>query len=411
MITMVTVAVAASLLVAVSLSKSEPESPANPEGFGTGETQTFDFDNEMIFDVSGTSSDSTVIESTESSSGASDESSNITTDDDTSSKETPDEPDESTSEDEPQPTDPSQTNNDDPEPVITTPVQITNDPQTEPKPTESTTKKPQTEPKPTETTTKTPQTEPKPTETTTKAPQTDPKPTETQPQEDSPQQNGQFSVKEKKYDYNGANVSILQVENKSQQAYTITITGKFKDSSGKVVKTESKTFEGFQAGWSNYFIFQPGVKYSSVTWGMETAEFNGDTLAQCLSPGTHSDTSLLQTYVDDNGKAHTAPVTPDCKLETAIKATLYSTFKYDGDELLGIKTQFAVVDGNGELITISNARYLGQIATTNGEEIPWGEGILLCGTGYSWADRDKYVMPDRLKNITVIRYVVSVVKE
>ena len=336
-ISVVTVAVATSLLITVSLNTNEPEAPTNPEDIVTGETATIDFDNEMIFDVSDSTSGSTAIEDTESSSGASDESGNITTDDDTSSKETPDEPDESTSEDEPQPTDPSQTNNDDPEPVVTTPVQTTKDPQTEPrptettakkpqtepkptegttktpqteaKPTETTTKTPQTEPKPTETTTKVPQTEPRPTETTTKAPQTEPKPTETQPQEDPPQQSGQFSVKEKTYDYNGANVSILQVENKSEQAYTITITGKFKDSNGKVIKTESKTFEGFPGGWSNYFVFQPGVKYSNVSWDMKADVFNGETLAQHIFVGNKVYAEPMHGHTDGSGEF----IYPDAK--------------------------------------------------------------------------------------------------
>ena len=433
-ITVLTVTIAASFLVVVSLNTSEQEAPTNPEDFETGGTATIDFDNEMIFDVSGTLSDSTAIEGTESSSGTSDESGNITTDDDTSSKETPDEPDESTPEDEPQPTDPSQTNNDDPEPVVTTPVQTTKDPQTEPRPTETTAKKPQTEPKPTEGTTKTPQTEakptetttktpqtepnpteattkipqtePNPTETTTKAPQTEPKPTETQPQEDPPQQSGQFSVKEKKYDYNGANVSILQVENKSEQAYTITITGKFKDVNGKVVKTESKTFEGFPGGWSNYFVFQPGVKYSSASWDMKADVFNEKTVAQYFYPGDKAVLQIRWGHVDKNGNYYVPTNVEQAKSSpkhvclifgiTNMSNTYQTPINFSGDVV--------VFDSNGKLCYLSEASS-GNIEPGNGFGDAGSNPIV---TDVLWENKDLYVLPDNFKKITGLYAVKSV---
>lgn len=424
-ITVLTVTIVASLLVVVSLNTSEPEAPTNPEDFATGETATIDFDNEMIFDVSGTSSDSTAIEGTVNSSETPDESSNITTDDDTSSKETPDEPDESTSEDEPQPTDPSQTNNDDPEPVITTPAQTTNDPQTDPKPTESTTKKSQTEPKPTEattktpqteakpteTTTKTPQTDPKPTETTTKAPQTEPKPTETQPQEDPPQQSGQFSVKEKKYDYNGANVTILQVENKSQQAYTITITGKFKDSSGKVIKTESKTFEGFPAGWSNYFIFQPGVKYSSVSWNMSTDVFNGEALAQYIHPADKVTYRITRGLSDGSGKFIVPSSNEEidrCKEYVSVWCRFQNMYFYsEFSGLINYSMDLVVFDNSGCLIFIGTPGIQTNIGYTSNS---FGDSMPMFVTDVLWENKDQYVLPPNLNTLTGIMSVTSVVR-
>ena len=434
-ISVVTVAVATSLLITVSLNTNEPEAPTNPEDIVTGETATIDFDNEMIFDVSDSTSGSTAIEDTESSSGASDESGNITTDDDTSSKETPDEPDESTPEDEPQPTDPSQTNNDDPEPVITTPVQTTKDPQTEPRPTETTAKKPQTEPKPTEgttktpqteakpteTTTKTPQTEPKPTETTTKvpqtepkptetttiAPQTEPKPTETQPQEDPPQQSGQFSVKEKKYDYNGANVSILQVENKSEQAYTITITGKFKDVNGKVVKTESKTFEGFPGGWSNYFVFQPGVKYSSASWDMKADVFNGNTVAQYFEFGGTVNCVTRWVGVNDKGE-ETITADPEINKNLRRVVGVYANFGpifNSWSTPINVQSQVVIFDNKGMLNHIDN---IGLMGFSNPDDHNMFKQVLCYISDILWSEKDKFVMPDNLKSVSGILAITSV---
>ena len=420
-ISIFTVVVAASLLVAVSLNTSEPEAPTNPEDFGIGETASIDFDNEIIFDIGDENSSVTTTDViTEDSSVTTDEVSE--TEKNTSGEESTNVQTENNTEliDEPelQPTDPSQDYNPDPQPEDTTntpvvnlePTETTTQTQTAPKPTETTTKAPQTEPKPTETT-KTPQTQPKPTETTTTVPQTTTKPTETtKPQETEPQPVGQFSLKEKKYDYNGANVTILQVENKSQQAYTITITGKFKDANGNIVKTESKTFEGFPAEWSNYFVFQPGIKYNSVSWDMKADVFNGETFAQYIYPGNsvyaeigfgNTDGSGEFVYPDAQHPPHTLKQVVTIFISASPTYNTYHTaLAYSNDMVLfGTDNKILFIGTPGKRTNF--------FAT---KDAPETRQMPMFVTDTLWKDKDKYQLPTYLANATGIMAITSVSK-
>ena len=90
---------------------------------------------------------------------------------------------------------------------------------------------------------------------------------------------GEFVVSEKKYDYNGANLELLYVENQTNRHFNVTINGTYLNANGETIKEESQTFEGFPAGWKNYFVFYPSVAFDSFTYMVETEEFTGGTLA------------------------------------------------------------------------------------------------------------------------------------
>lgn len=89
---------------------------------------------------------------------------------------------------------------------------------------------------------------------------------------------GEFVVSEKKYDYNGANLELLYVENQTNRHYNVTIKGRYLDESGNTIKEEIQTFEGFPAGWSNNFIFYPRAAFDSFTYAVETEEYVPETM-------------------------------------------------------------------------------------------------------------------------------------
>ena len=66
---------------------------------------------------------------------------------------------------------------------------------------------------------------------------------------------GEFICKDKTYEYNGNNITILKLENHTAENYAVTIDAEFLDADGKVLKRETQTFNGFPAGWENYFFF------------------------------------------------------------------------------------------------------------------------------------------------------------
>lgn len=91
-----------------------------------------------------------------------------------------------------------------------------------------------------------------------------------------------FVVKDKKYDYDGNNLVILNVENQTDKNYKITINGQYLDGNGTVLKEESKSYEGFEAGWSNYFLFLPEISFDRFTYTLEAEEYDGKCYAQML---------------------------------------------------------------------------------------------------------------------------------
>ena len=107
-------------------------------------------------------------------------------------------------------------------------------------------------------------------------------------------QTGGLLVKMVKYDYdntfeqemqvsytyvgNRGNVSIaiLNITNETDKHYSITINGKYLDKDGKVLKTETQTWDQFKAGWQKYFLFRPGFAFDKFEYTIETKEYTGE---------------------------------------------------------------------------------------------------------------------------------------
>ena len=93
---------------------------------------------------------------------------------------------------------------------------------------------------------------------------------------------GEIVASEKKYTYNGNDLMLLHVENKTALHLDITIKGRYLDKSGKVIKEESQTYRAFPSGWSNYFIFRPKMTFDSFDYTFEVKEFKSTTAADKL---------------------------------------------------------------------------------------------------------------------------------
>ncbi len=85
---------------------------------------------------------------------------------------------------------------------------------------------------------------------------------------DPSQSDGEFVVGEKKYTFQGNDLLLLSVENKTGSAYDVTVNGKYLDASGNVIKAESQTYVGFPAGWQNYFIFRPKATFDGFDYDL-----------------------------------------------------------------------------------------------------------------------------------------------
>lgn len=93
-----------------------------------------------------------------------------------------------------------------------------------------------------------------------------------------------FSVSGKRYtDADGAgDVVVLDVRNVSSEAQSLTIRAQYLSRSGIPLKEETRTFDGFAAGWSNSFLFEPGIEFYSFAYTVESAPYGGSCLAELV---------------------------------------------------------------------------------------------------------------------------------
>lgn len=85
-----------------------------------------------------------------------------------------------------------------------------------------------------------------------------------------------FIVKKSNYVYEDLDISILYIENQTNENYSITINGKYLDENGNVLKTETQSFEQFAAGFKNYFLFQPDIQFVSFEYDLSFEKYEGD---------------------------------------------------------------------------------------------------------------------------------------
>ncbi len=93
---------------------------------------------------------------------------------------------------------------------------------------------------------------------------------------------GELVVKYRIYDfaYEDRNVAIVSVENHSTQALTVSIDGRCEDTLQGKTKRITRSFEGFAAGWQNYFIFDPKAEFDEFSYEIDFEYYDGETFGQ-----------------------------------------------------------------------------------------------------------------------------------
>ena len=139
---------------------------------------------------------------------------------------------------------------------------------------------------------------------------------------------GEFEVSYEVYeDYSNNSFVIVNVKNTVDTPKNITLTSKFLDGSGQTVQTQTQSFEGFAANWSNYFIFKTKAKFATAEFDIETTEFTGEVLAHYIHPNeggvkilidkNRTDYILLKGATEKEIKKAT---------DVRVKISAYSTF-------------------------------------------------------------------------------------
>lgn len=156
-----------------------------------------------------------------------------------------------------------------------------------------------------------------------------------------------FVVRDKKYTYEGYDLVILNVENQTEQNYSITINGAYLDENGDVLQEETQTFEGFEAGWKNYFLFQPDLTFDSFTYTLEVQEFSDECVASKMEiewiPGE------VTRIITDN-----AAITGDSDDRLWLETHLY--FTNEGTIAMEIYFHVVILNSENEIFRINQQR-------------------------------------------------------
>lgn len=163
-------------------------------------------------------------------------------------------------------------------------------------------------------------------------------------------QNG-IIVKAEKYAYNDSDVIVMHVDNRSSNAYMLTIEGYFYDANGNELKTRTTKFDGFPGGFSNYFLLQPGIKFDSFEYKITTESYRYKTLADYLKLPTELRSYSSDSCLQENSSIHTDKVLDMNKTYVALWTHLYPFVNtYPGP--LCISGHILIFDNKGELYLI-----------------------------------------------------------
>lgn len=207
---------------------------------------------------------------------------------------------------------------------------------------------------------------------------------------------GEFVVSEKKYDYKDSNLMVLNIENKTNKNFNITIKGQYLDKAGKLLKEDAVTFEGFAAGWNNNFFFVPEIAFDRFTYTLQVEEYDGDCLAQLFTPFC-----TLGEVTDDIGTV------AEPKLVSGI-AVRYG-FDYEQiPQKLTVYVRMLVINNQGEVFTYLDFGEWGKGASAWSPEYA-GARNTKAKLFYIFPDQNNPVWPEELKgNATVLFSITGV---
>jgi len=155
---------------------------------------------------------------------------------------------------------------------------------------------------------------------------------------------GKLVVKEKKYDYKGGNVMILNIENQTDKDLTLTVSAKYLNSNGGVIKTETRKVEGFPANYRNYVVFEPGIKFDKFTYEIKTSPFNGTAYAKYITYSSKVVARAEPNVFDVNDRRD--PIRAGIDFDY----TMTNSYLID----LFVTADWVIFDKNGEIFWIEN---------------------------------------------------------
>ncbi|MBQ7337146.1 MAG: hypothetical protein IJW40_01695 [Clostridia bacterium] len=109
---------------------------------------------------------------------------------------------------------------------------------------------------------------------------------------------GELVVKYNLYRYMDGNVAIVSVENRSAFPLSLRLVGRCCDDTLQPVYTEEKQFDGFAAGWQNYFVFYSGAAFEHFTYEISFTPYEGECYGQYIQNVTYEGMYVTKAKYD-----------------------------------------------------------------------------------------------------------------
>ena len=202
-----------------------------------------------------------------------------------------------------------------------------------------------------------------------------------------------FLLKGKKYEYYGNDVLILKVESKTDTAYSIKMRVTYYDESGEKIRSTNKSFEGFAAGWENYFVFQPNTSFTSFDYELNTNEFTGTAYSGFINTkecGGAVQGELYNSLLWANpyGQQEQIGDPSNRRVSIIIKSNLSAM----NEETLYYAPEIIVFDNKGDLYYLNTINAASMLSPDGGGEFT----TVIYASDTLWKEKDKFVWPEEL---------------
>ena len=216
---------------------------------------------------------------------------------------------------------------------------------------------------------------------------------------------GIFTVSQKKYDYNGKGLVIVNVENKSPDAYDVTLAASYLDSDKNVIKSETKAYKGFIANWTNNFIFYPEISFESFEVELKITPASEPTFTQYLTVKNNTQVQVSKCLSDGAGLFAYDP-----KPEYDWYHCLWLDFmgvRSSFDKLLKLKWEAIVIGADGKILKYYKS---GSITNYPKTTDPNGNSFnaLIYVTDIKVSSSSKYAPPDNVSNASGVLSILYV---
>lgn len=193
---------------------------------------------------------------------------------------------------------------------------------------------------------------------------------------------GGILVKEKKYEYNGTDVMILNVDNQTENAYTILIKSCFTKEDG-TKENKVQWFTGFPARHQNYFVLQPGYRFTDYEFEIKTQLYSGETLADHISWDNDLTVEVKPSFLDYYGNHLDEHI-------TFLQCSVDYKYEFPKDSRVSLNWDSVIFDNQGKIYLIKNKSITYDTNNNYGERVNLYSDLL----DTPWED---YKLPPELK--------------